>query len=83
MSKALTLEVDGVAYPARVHLLWWQERGLSFTASGYGRRVPTTRMVHVDGRWRRVYCCVFSNSGTCYIDGPKGADGKRPWRVVH
>lgn len=47
--------------------LWWHEKGLSFTASGYGKRIPTRQMVKVNGKWRRVYCCVFSNSGTCYI----------------
>lgn len=47
--------------------LWWQERGLSFTASGYGKRIPTRQMVKFNGKWRRVYCCIFSNIGTCYI----------------
>lgn len=41
--------------------------GLSFTASGYGSRIPTEHMVQVEGRWRRVYCAIFSNSGTLYI----------------
>ena len=56
--------------------LWWQERGLSFTASGYGRRIPTSRMVRLNKRWRRVYCCIFSNAGTCYIEQGKN------WIVV-
>lgn len=81
--STFTLTVDGIDTPAITRPLWWHLRGLSFTTTGYGRRIPTTSMVNVDGRWRRVYCCIFSNSGTCYIDGPKGADGKRPWRVVH
>lgn len=43
--------------------------GLSFTATGYGRKIPTTNMVKLPGvnRWRRVYCCIFSNIGTCYV----------------
>ena len=41
--------------------------GLSYTASGYGKRIPTRTMVRFNGKWRRVYCCVYSNSGTCYI----------------
>ena len=59
--------------------LWWQEKGLSYTASGYGRKVPTTRMVRLPGdrRWRRVYCAIFSNAGTCYVT--RGAD----WIVIH
>lgn len=43
------------------------KRGLSFTATGYGRRIPTRTMVLFQGRWRRVYVCQFSNSGTAYI----------------
>lgn len=58
----------------KVELLWWQKLGLSFTASGYGRKIPTRHMVKLPGvnRWRRVYCCIFSNIGTCYVDQPDG-----------
>ena len=45
----------------------WQERGLMYTATGYGRKIPTRQMIKVNGKWRRVYCCIFSNSGACYI----------------
>ena len=43
--------------------------GLSYTASGYGRKLPTRWMVKLPGspRWRRVYCCCYSNAGTCYV----------------
>ncbi len=47
--------------------LWWQERGMSYTASGYGKRIPTRYMVRLNGKWRRVYCCISSNIGTFYI----------------
>lgn len=47
--------------------------GYSYTRSGYGRRIPTTIMVRYHGRWRRVYCCIYSNVGTCYL---------LPWVVV-
>jgi len=47
--------------------LWWQEKGLSYTASGYGRKIPTRHKVRYKGRLRRIYCCIFSNSGTCFI----------------
>lgn len=52
--------------------------GLSYTRSGYGKKIPTTKMVKLPGspRWRRVYCCIFSNAGTCYV--PKGND----WIVI-
>ncbi len=70
--------------PFRTVPLWWQKQGLSFTVSGYGRRIPTSIMVQLPGspRWRRVYCCSYGNGGTCYVDGPKGPDGKRPWIVI-
>lgn len=48
--------------------LWWQKQGLSYTASGYGNKIPTAWMVRTtDNRWRRVYCCIHSNIGTCYV----------------
>ena len=66
--------------------LWWQSRGLQFTASGYGRRIPTPYMVKLPGspRWRRVYCCIYSNSGTCYIEDRRnpGSNGRPGWIVV-
>lgn len=47
--------------------LWFHDKGLMQTASGYGKRLVTPYMVRFNDKWRRVYCCVFSNSGTCYI----------------
>ena len=61
------LTVNGAAVPTRIAALWWQDAGLSYTASGYGNRIPTAYQVYVGGRWRRVYCCIWSNAGTCYI----------------
>jgi hypothetical protein len=58
----LTERVPCKLVPMRHHIL-----GLSWTASGYGKRIPTLYMVQVDGRWRRVYCCIYSNNGTMYI----------------
>ena len=57
--------------------LWYHERGLSQTASGYGRKLTTELMVNYNNRWRRVYCCCFSNAGTLYIT--KGKD----WIVIN
>lgn len=50
-------------------LLPHQRLGLQYTRSGYGSRIPTTHMVKLPQgkRWRRVYCCVWSNAGTCYV----------------
>lgn len=45
----------------------WQELGLSYTASGYGSKIPTRYMVKHNNRMKRVYCALYGNSGTCYI----------------
>lgn len=84
--RTLKAMIDGrpVKLPTQRRPLWWQLQGLQYTASGYGRRIPTEWMVQLPGspRWRRVYVCCFSNSGTAYVDGPRGADGKREWIVI-
>lgn len=45
----------------------WQKAGLTYTATGYGARIPTRYMVRYQNRWRRVYCRIYSNIGTLYI----------------
>lgn len=48
--------------------LWWHLQGLQQTASGYGSKLTTSRMIRTpDGRLRRVYCVCWSNSGSCYV----------------
>lgn len=53
----------------KTDLLWWQKQGLSYTATGYGSKIPTSTMVRLPGspRWRRVYCACWSNAGTYYV----------------
>jgi hypothetical protein len=67
----LTLRVPGdYTWPeleTRDAPLYAHIHGLSYTASGYGKRIPTRHMVRYMGKWRRVYCCIYSNIGTCYI----------------
>lgn len=58
----LTVEV-----PIKEKILPWQAAGLSYTKSGYGARIPTPYMVRYNGRWRRVYCCIYSNIGSLFI----------------
>jgi len=36
-------------------------------AFGYGNKLATSWKVFFEGRWRRVYCRIFSNAGTCYF----------------
>tara|TARA_R110000765_G_scaffold149236_1_gene251835 strand:+ start:453 stop:695 length:243 start_codon:yes stop_codon:yes gene_type:complete len=35
--------------------------------TGYGRKIPTARWFKVRNRWRRVYVCIFSNSGSAFV----------------
>ena len=35
--------------------LEWQKRGLSYTATGYGKRIPTRWMVRFNGKLRRFF----------------------------
>ena len=43
------------------------KRGLTYTATGYGGKIPTQYKVKYNGRYYRVYCAIFSNIGTLYI----------------
>ena len=47
--------------------LFMHDNGLQETASGYGRKLTTRYMIDFNGKNRRIYCCIFSNCGTCYI----------------
>ena len=73
MATIKNLGEHNVLYPAGTYRierrpLWWHDKGLWQTASGYGRTLATSYvLIGSDGRVRRVYCCCNSNSGTCYI----------------
>lgn len=49
--------------------LWYHTAGLSQTASGYGRKLTSSRCVRLQGetRLRRIYITCFSNSGTAWV----------------
>ncbi len=47
--------------------LWWQKQGLQYTASGYGSKIPTSKMVKIGKKIYRLYCVIYSNIGSCYI----------------
>lgn len=70
-SAFFTQAVDVKDLPLPHHLM-----GLTFTSTGYGSRIPTRHMVKFNGKWRRVYCRIYSNSGTLYI-GKLNAVGDR------
>ena len=45
----------------------WMQRGLSPTASGYGKKIPTRYKLRYNNRLYRIYGCWFSNVLTTYI----------------
>lgn len=53
--------------PVKIEPLPHHVAGLSYTASGYGRKIPTTYTVRHNGRRKRVYCCQYGNAGTFYV----------------
>jgi hypothetical protein len=54
--------------------LWWHEKGLQQTASGYGGKLTSRRVAKLaDGRERRVYVTCYGNNGTAWIT----IDGKQ------
>ena len=57
-----TERVQNKLEPMRHHKL-----GLTYTATGYGSKIPTEYMVKYNNRWYRVYCAIYSNNGTLYI----------------
>ena len=48
--------------------LGWQKLGKFETASGYGAKLHPVYKLLYAGRLHRVYCCCYSNAGTCYIN---------------
>lgn len=61
---------ETVSVPVKESILWWQEKGLPQTATGFGRKLATPYVVQWEGRWRRVYRCQRGNAGTLYIGKP-------------
>ena len=47
--------------------LSWQKLGLTYTLTGYGKRIPTTWMIYYQGKHRRVYATCFSNAASCWV----------------
>lgn len=58
---------NGVIHSLKHKPLPHHVAGLSYTASGYGSRIPTEYMVWLNGKWRRIYCRIYSNIGTLFI----------------
>jgi hypothetical protein len=69
--KGYTNDLDYLEQPYEIvdRPLAWQRQGLQQTASGYGRKLTSTRCVRFpDGSERRIYITCFSNSGTAWIN---------------
>ena len=46
----------------------WQKMGRSYSAAGYGKKIPTSRVLYLFGRMHRIYCTIYSNAGACWIN---------------
>ena len=59
---------DGPPLALRLKELPWQRRGLTYTATGYGAKIPSRWLVELpDGRKRRLYITQFSNAGSAWF----------------
>ena len=47
--------------------LWWHDRGLTQTATGYGMKLTTRYKIEFYGRLYRVYCTQISNAGSLWF----------------
>lgn len=59
-----------VPFEAKEAPLWFHDKGLSETGTGYGLKLTGQYLVKVRNKWRRVYICQISNAGTAYIGKP-------------
>lgn len=70
-NKVLYARDNGKIEETIIKQLWFHLKGLQYTASGYGSKIPTEYMIRytINGKTRlyRVYCMVYSNSGSLYI----------------
>ena len=66
--EPIALEYLAIPYVFEDRPLWWHKAGLSQTASGYGSKLTSSKVVLLkDGRVRRVYITCWSNSGSAWI----------------
>lgn len=51
-----------------IHLpLPWQKRGLQYTASGYGAKIPSSYCILFNGKTYRLYTTCYGNSGSTWF----------------
>lgn len=65
----MSIEYVSKGFEAKIEELPWQKLGLTWTATGYGRKIPSSRMIKLHGEsiWRRVYVVCYSNAGSSYV----------------
>jgi hypothetical protein len=47
--------------------LWYHEKNLQQTSSGYGSRLTSPYKIKFEGRMYRIYVTIFSNAGSSWI----------------
>lgn len=47
--------------------MWYHNRGLTETATGYGMRLNSGLKIHFNGRLYRIYVTIFSNVGSSWF----------------
>jgi hypothetical protein len=64
-----TVSYQNAPYTVTIKQLWWQKRGLTQTATGYGRKLTTEYMLALPDSPRpyRVYAICYSNVASFYI----------------
>lgn len=63
-------DIEYLVYPCHRFYdpLPWHKAGLTYTATGYGKKIPTSDCIRLNGRKYRIYCTVYSSAGTCWIN---------------
>lgn len=64
----MTIEYLDEPYTIEERPLWWHKQGLTQTASGYGSKLTSSRVVRLEsGAVRRIYITCYSNVGSAWI----------------
>lgn len=58
---------ENIPFEVTIEPLWGHKKGLMYTSTGYGSKIPTEYKMKVNNRLYRVYCRIYSNIGSLYI----------------
>ena len=56
-----------VAVPHKIEEMPYHKAGLTWTVTGYGKKIPSRHMIQYRGKWRRVYVTQYGNAGSAWI----------------